>query len=680
MADSSAIRAGRAFVELFLDDTKLAAGLKRSEQSLRAVGNAMVSVGQRALIAGSGIVASFALAANQFAQTGASLYEMSARTGVASSTLSKLGYAASQAGIDADAVGLSFKGMAKFLGQFATGDPKAAEAQLQNLHLTLGQLTQANPEQRFYLLADAVARIQDPTLRTAESLKVFGKSGDAILPFLAEGPGHLRALGDEATALGLVWSVQDVAAAKGLQVAISTLWAVMKQTVNNIGGTVAPVFQGFARGVTDLLVPLNAWIKANPELFKSALQAGAAIAIAGAAIVAVGTTLQSAAFVLGGFGKAWALVAGLVSSTFRLAMVGAASAIGFLLTPVGAVVGALVAFGAYLIYTSGLAGQAVQFMRDEFASLLPSFTAAWQGIKDAVAGGDLRLAFQIAWDGIKLVWAQGTLYIEEIWYGVKDVILHAWNDAWATIAKTTSGAVLAFMETWIGAKAFFIGLWADISASFSTIWNNVVGEVSKAILNLYGLFDKSFDTEGAKKLLDQNTNADNAKAQNEAKKIRNDSRNEGEKELGDLKGIQDANRKTYQDEADAANAAVDATSKKVLDAKRAEIAGIKAEISTLSKTAAEEAAKASAATQSKYGDIPKGVDHVDNQFGVGKTSTSGTFSSAALFGLGGGSAADRTAKATEQTVRVLQQYLPAAINKTPGYVGRDSQDDAGAYA
>ena len=45
MATTSGIRAGRAFVELFADDSKLVRGLRRAERKLRAFGDSVRNLG-----------------------------------------------------------------------------------------------------------------------------------------------------------------------------------------------------------------------------------------------------------------------------------------------------------------------------------------------------------------------------------------------------------------------------------------------------------------------------------------------------------------------------------------------------------------------------------------------------------------------------------------------------------
>jgi hypothetical protein len=45
MANTGAIRAGRAFVELFADDSKLVRGLRRAEKKLKAFGDSVRGFG-----------------------------------------------------------------------------------------------------------------------------------------------------------------------------------------------------------------------------------------------------------------------------------------------------------------------------------------------------------------------------------------------------------------------------------------------------------------------------------------------------------------------------------------------------------------------------------------------------------------------------------------------------------
>ena len=64
MASSQGIRAGKAFVELFADDTKLVRGLRGAERKLKAFGAGVQSMGTKLFGLGAAIVAPLAATTN----------------------------------------------------------------------------------------------------------------------------------------------------------------------------------------------------------------------------------------------------------------------------------------------------------------------------------------------------------------------------------------------------------------------------------------------------------------------------------------------------------------------------------------------------------------------------------------------------------------------------------------
>lgn len=68
MANAGAIRAGRAFIELFADATKLDAGLRAAGMKIKAWGNGIKEVGTKMAFLGAAIVAPITLAASKIAE------------------------------------------------------------------------------------------------------------------------------------------------------------------------------------------------------------------------------------------------------------------------------------------------------------------------------------------------------------------------------------------------------------------------------------------------------------------------------------------------------------------------------------------------------------------------------------------------------------------------------------
>jgi len=86
-AGAGNIRAGKAFVELGANDTKLVRGLKAAQAKLRAFGAAVQGIGLRMMAFGAAGLAPLTLAVKHFASAGDTLDKMSKRTGLSAEAL-----------------------------------------------------------------------------------------------------------------------------------------------------------------------------------------------------------------------------------------------------------------------------------------------------------------------------------------------------------------------------------------------------------------------------------------------------------------------------------------------------------------------------------------------------------------------------------------------------------------
>ncbi len=111
MPDTKGIRAGRAYVELLADNSKLVAGLRRAAARLKAFGATVRAAGLKLMGLGALAVAPLAGAAKAFASMGDTVAKMAKRTGVSTETLSELRYVASQTGTEFGALEMSFRRM-----------------------------------------------------------------------------------------------------------------------------------------------------------------------------------------------------------------------------------------------------------------------------------------------------------------------------------------------------------------------------------------------------------------------------------------------------------------------------------------------------------------------------------------------------------------------------------------
>jgi hypothetical protein len=160
---------------------------------------AKVAAGAFAAVAGA-----VAISVKQYANAGDEIQKMAIRTGFSTESLSELRHAANLSGTSIGAMETAITRMSRTLTA-ADEESKGAQKSIERLGLSVDDLLQLSPEERFLQLAYAVAEIEDPALKTAAAMDVFGKQGTQLLPMLAEGKEGLDAMREEAHRLGIVF-------------------------------------------------------------------------------------------------------------------------------------------------------------------------------------------------------------------------------------------------------------------------------------------------------------------------------------------------------------------------------------------------------------------------------------------------------------------------------------------
>jgi hypothetical protein len=211
MAGRGDIKAGSAFVELFLKD-KLKGPLGL------AIGGATTAI------------ASFsAVALHHFMEVGSALNDMSARTGVSTDNLQHWIFAAKQSGASAEDLETALRKMAK--GGFNVAD--------------------------FERIGQAIARIEDPTQRAAKAMEVFGKGGTKLLPMLME----LQQLKAASIALGPILTPEEVKAADRLGDSFSAMTEALSRATLQVGKQMVPALQTMLEIAVGISIEFNKWMK-----------------------------------------------------------------------------------------------------------------------------------------------------------------------------------------------------------------------------------------------------------------------------------------------------------------------------------------------------------------------------------------------------------------------------------
>jgi len=498
MPQAGAIRAGRAFVELFADDKKLVRGLRRAQKRIKAFGQSIRNLGLKMAGLGTAMLAPLLGAAKAFSFMGDQVAKMAKRTGLSVEALSELKFVASQTGTSIEALETGFRRMQRSIYDAGRGLSTQTDA-LADLGLKYKDLKGLAPEKQFKLLAEAVSRVEDPTRKAALAQALFGRAGTQLLPMMAKGAAGIEALQKKARRLGLTMSSEDAKAAEDFTDSLDALWKVVKMGVFRVGAALAPGLKQLAETITSVAGKISAWVQANREIIVTVMKVAAAVLAGGIALAALGTIISGLGSALGG------LIA--VVTTVGIVFKHLAGVIAFLISPIGLVVAAVTALGAYLIVATGAGGKALTWLGKKFSCLKEDALTAYQGIADALAAGDIPLAVKVLWLTIKMEWTRGVNFLEKAWLNFRNFFIRIGYDAWHGLLALVETIWHGLEVGWIETTAFFSKTWQGFVGFFAKTWERIKSAALKAWNWIKSLFDDSVDLAAENKLVEQQKQA-----------------------------------------------------------------------------------------------------------------------------------------------------------------------------
>jgi len=669
MASTQGIRAGRAFVELFADDSKLVRGLRRAERKLRAFGDSVRNLGLKMAALGSAMFAPLAASAKLFSGYGDQVAKMAKRTGLSVEALSELRFVASQTGTSLEALETGFRRMQRSIYDAGRGLSTQTDA-LADLGLEYADLAGLSPEEQFKKLADAISQVEDPTRKAALAQALFGRAGTQLLPMFASGAKGIAILQAEARRLGLTMAGEDAKAAEDFTDALDRLWKVIKMGVFHVGAALGPVLQQVADTITTLAVQIAAWVQRNQQLIVTVLKVVVGIIAAGAAIAVLGTVISGFATILG------ALVTVVTTVVAVLKVLGAV--IAFLVSPIGLVIAAVAALAGYLITATDAGAKALGWLGERFNVLKEDALTAYQGIADALAAGDIALAARVLWLTLKMAWTRGIGFLEKVWLNFRNFFIRIGYDAFHGLLAVVQSVWHGLAVGWIEAVAFFRKLWTNLVGFFARLWQEMVAVARKAWQWIKGLFSKSArgsrdgvyaeidaQKEAAIARINDDQQQDLAQAEAARARKRRKARQTHEATLAEI-GRQNLAKHSQLDAAYERRMADNEA-----DLQQARDEWRQAIDEARGKRKPKEADEGPAGLEgpdlpediiNKARDALAGLGDIGDlvQAEAAKIGVRGTFNAAAIRGLAASDAADRTAKATEETAKHTKKLVQAA--------------------
>jgi len=773
LANTSGIRAGRAFVELGVSD-KLTAGLKRAQRRLRAFGDSVRSIGTRLVSIAASVGTGFAISARIFAGFDDRMRVVRAVTGATEQDFESLREEAKRlgrttsftAGQVADA--MTELGRAGFTPQAILDSTEAVLALARATDTDLPRATEigAAALRGFNLPAAEMGRVSDVLTATAnksaQTLEDLFEAFKPVAPLAVEtgesiedvaaaigilanngikgslagnalarayknlanesrqtelrrigveavdAQGNLRPLADilvdlakatknmgSAERLAIFESLFGRGQAAALKLASSTkAFEVLRDEIRQsagiavqtaeqmdagIGGAfrrLLSALEGIAiaigeaieqpvRRAADALSKIAGWItkvvNRNRELIATIAKVtaivfgvGVALVIAGAAIVGLGAVFGSLATIVAGVGAALGVVA---------------SAIGALLSPIGLVVAAVVGLGATVLISTGVAGDALDWLGDQWSRLRDRATKVIQGITDALAAGDVALAAEILWLSLKLIWQKGVATLNSVWLSARNFFITTAQKMWFGALAAAENVWHTLEVAWIETTSFLSKTWTHFVTGFKKIWESASSFVAKRLLEIQGLFDSSLDVEAAKQVIDDQLESRLNQLESEAERLLGERERKRQRDREDAAELHEGTLAEIGRQFEEAQEKLKQATDENLQETQRELEAARKKLDEAIEKARhqrDEEEESPEGPRRTPGDLLEEFESRIASLGLTiarGVTVRGTFNPAGVQGLlSSGDMQERTAKATEQTAQNTKRLVDATRN------------------
>ena len=181
-----------------------------------------------------------------------SLNKMSQKAGISVEALSSLSHAGKLADVDVATLTGGIGKLSKTVLEASTGNKEAA-ATFTALKVSVQDAQgQIKPTDTILLdLAERFAKMDDGATKTALAMRVFGKSGADLIPFLNQGKDGIKALQVEAERFGIVVSTDTARAAEQFNDNLTKLQSAGQGLSLRLANQVLPTVVAFTEGLVE---------------------------------------------------------------------------------------------------------------------------------------------------------------------------------------------------------------------------------------------------------------------------------------------------------------------------------------------------------------------------------------------------------------------------------------------
>ena len=231
---------------------------RESAKWRRQVQRDMQQIGRYAAVASAAVIAGVGAIVTQSVRAADEARKTAQAIGLTTEAYTGLSFAASQSGLSQQDVATSMRSLSRSAVEAAQGVETYA-----SVYRNLGvQVKDSNGELRANEeilddLADAFQAMPNGAEKSATAMKILGDSGARMIPMLNQGADGIRALTEQAQALGLVVSDRTAQQAELFNDSLAVMGALSKGLGNQISANLLPTMSSLAAEMAEVATEGN---------------------------------------------------------------------------------------------------------------------------------------------------------------------------------------------------------------------------------------------------------------------------------------------------------------------------------------------------------------------------------------------------------------------------------------
>nr|MDD5598463.1 phage tail tape measure protein [Victivallaceae bacterium] len=297
--------------------------------------------------------------------------------------------------------------------------------------------------------------------------------------------------------------------AKTLSMSFARLKQAGMLALSVLGEALADDLRKAANVFMTVAKSMTTFIRNNKKLVVTAAKVVGVVALIAGGLLTLGAIAGTLSFAISGLVSIISVFTGAISFVF--------GTIGVIVSVLTAsisvwwlVAAAVAAVGATFLVQSGVIGKVIDWFGAKFAQLKQFACTAFDGIKAALASGDYSLAARILWLSLQVAWQKGISVLLGYWISFKQAFMTATLETFYGTLSIITDSWASLKSAWVSVVGFLKKFWIGFTGAIMKAWNSTFAWLAKKWLDIKGMFDDSIDVEAEKSKIDAEAAKKNA--------------------------------------------------------------------------------------------------------------------------------------------------------------------------